>query len=256
MMHSNNFVVCVLHNGKPVEESVGGVVALPFNSEYTIRLRNKHSRRAVAKVWIDEENVSEGGIVVQPQAFADLECHVTNKRKFQFVSADSPEAIDAGKNNKSDDSNGIIRVEWRLEVENIYYQVPVQVNPWWPSYPPTYPYLKSLDGGSDTSYGCNSNTVQPCGFTSEDSTTSRRSLAEGCTVEGGLSNQTFDLVHLNLEKTVTEIRVILRGYTPSAYKSETKFCSSCGAARTKKAKFCANCGNALQVYNRVDHRRK
>jgi hypothetical protein len=253
MMHSNNFVVCVLHNGKPVEESVGGVVALPFGTEYSIRLRNKHSRRAVAKVWIDEENVSEGGIVVYPNAYQDLECHVNNKRKFKFVSAESPEAVDAGKNNKSDDSNGIIRVEWRLEVEppkppeKIYYPVPV--NPWWP---PTYPYLKLLDGGGGASYGCNTNTGQPCGFTSEDSTISRRSLAEGCTVEGNLSGQTFDLIHLNLEKTITEIRIVLRGYVSSAYKSETKFCSSCGAPRTKKAKFCVNCGNALlKVRSRV-----
>jgi hypothetical protein len=72
MMHSNDFVVAILHNGNFVEESKGGVVALPFGAEYAIRLRNKKHCRAVAQVFIDEENVSKGGIVVPAQGFAGV----------------------------------------------------------------------------------------------------------------------------------------------------------------------------------------
>ena len=55
MVYSNKFVMCVLVNGKPVEELANGEVQIPFNTEYVLRFRNKNDRRAVVKFWIDGE---------------------------------------------------------------------------------------------------------------------------------------------------------------------------------------------------------
>src|SRR6266446_2078305 len=108
MMYSNNFVVCVLQNGQVIANSKQGNVALPFSSEYQIRLRNKNNRRAVAKVFIDGDNVSEGGLVVDAYSYVDLDCHVGSKKRFLLAATDSPAAVAEGKDNKDDDSNGVI----------------------------------------------------------------------------------------------------------------------------------------------------
>lgn len=235
MMHSNDFVVAVLYNGNFLEESKGGVVALPFGAEYTLRLRNKKHCRAVAKVFIDEENVSKGGIVVAAQGFVDLECDVATLRKFKFVSANSGEAIDAGKNNKTDDSNGVIRVEWRTEKQ---YQLPV-----WPKRPGYYQNstMHSL-GHEPEEYTSTALDFAECDVPKAVPTSK---LAEGCTVQGSESNQRFNEVWFQLDDAVTTIRLTLRGYNvPLAVQGQ--HCENCGVKRkSNKAKFCWNCGNSL-----------
>jgi hypothetical protein len=204
MMHSNDFVVAIFYNGSFLEESKSGVIALPFGAEYTIRLRNKKNRTAVAKVFIDEENVSKGGIVIPAHKFVDLECDVATLCKFKFVSAESGEAIDAGKNNKTDDSNGVIRVEWRAEKEYKPPIIPVQVVQWpYSHYYASGAQPNSFDGGEQP-------TASAINFVPTPLT---RKLAEGCTVQGSESNQRFNEIWLDLEDTVTTIRLTLRGYT-------------------------------------------
>jgi hypothetical protein len=263
MMHSNDFVVAILYNGSFLEESKGGVVALPFGAEYTIRLRNKKNRRAAAQVFIDEENVSKGGIIVPAHNFVDLECDVATLRKFKFVSAESGEAIDAGKNNKADDSNGVIRVEWRAEKE---YKLPIFIEKPVPYPVPVDPYRRYYPlctGGQ--SYGSMrrlandepkslAEDVGACSFNGGEQVTASamnfaaRKFAEGCTVQGSESSQRFHEMWLDLEDTITAIRLTLRGYetTVPIQTQKKEHCENCGAGRkSKKAKFCWNCGKGL-----------
>jgi hypothetical protein len=252
MMHSNDFVVAILHNGNFVEESKGGVVALPFGAEYAIRLRNKKHCRAVAQVFIDEENVSKGGIVVPAQGFVDLECDVATLRKFKFVSANSDEAIDAGKNNKTDDSNGVIRVEWRTEKE---FQQPIYVAP-----PPVWPRPRPFDNRRYYQNTKDFGTMHSLAHEPEEYTNGSAldfvecdtpkalptsKLAEGCTVQGSESNQRFNEIWFQLDDAVTTIRLTLRGYdAPVAVQGQ--HCENCGVKRkSNKAKFCWSCGNSL-----------
>jgi hypothetical protein len=238
MMHSNDFVVAVSYNGQFLQESAGGVVSLPFNSEYSLRLRNKHNRRAVAKIFIDNESVAEGGVIVPANSYLDLDCHVSTLRKFKFVSSDSGEAVQAGKNNKSDDSNGVVRVEWQLEREppvytysKISYKPPI-----WPCSPgPSWAdNLRSVE--TPTSYGCRSLNNPTLGFSDQP-----KSLSEGCTVEGGASSMRFRTVHLDLEPAITTIQLTLKGYAGKLKVSN--YCQICCEKFSKrKPKFCPNCG--------------
>lgn len=117
-MFSNNFVVSIHVNNKPLNER-HGVVPIPFGSEYSIRLRNKHkTRRAMVKVFIDGEEVSGNGPIINANSHLDLQGWVDKQVKFRFVSIDSAEAVDFGKNDgNADGSKGVIEVQFFLEKE-------------------------------------------------------------------------------------------------------------------------------------------
>jgi hypothetical protein len=258
MMHSNDFVVAIMVNDSALLESKGGVVAIPFGTEYTIRLRNKHKdRRALAKVFIDEENISGGGVIVPADKFVDLETSPANPgRKFKVVSAESSEAVEAGKNNKSDDSNGVIRVEWQLEKEwkatqVVYVDRPVPYYPWRSRRPyDNQPYFDSRLCDTEQSLNCNTLDESPKSSNFAGEVPTSRRLKEACTVEGGRSNQTFYDAYIDTESVTTTIRIVIRGFKGIEGASSTaKHCENCGASRKfRKAKFCWDCGKVLPKY--------
>jgi len=128
MVYSNKFVMAVLLNGEPQKELGNGVVKLPFGAEYTLRFRNKNSRRAVVKIYVDGENVSGGGYVIPANDFVDIKRHHDKDRAFKFVSLDSPDAIDHGKNGPNEDKQkGVIEARFFLEKEyKINWTPPVE----------------------------------------------------------------------------------------------------------------------------------
>ena len=126
MVYSNKFVICILVNGKVQKEKKNGVVNLPFGTEYTIRLRNKNDRRCCADIYIDGECVSGGGYVVDANDYMDIKRHNDRDRAFKFVSLDSEDAVDYGKNGDNDDGEkGTIEVRFRMEKEDRVKYVPL-----------------------------------------------------------------------------------------------------------------------------------
>jgi len=195
----NGFTLNVLHDGEPVKEIIEGDVrrtAIPFGSEYAVRLRNTNGRRCVAKVSIDGAPVSKmGNFVLVADGVLDLErfldASLTDGSKFKFVSLDHPDVDDPGRA-----ENGLIEVEFRLEkerppVEFYYYEGPyIITNEWhdgiriWDTTP--------IDC-SATSYSCSSATLP------------------GATVEGGKSDQAFRAVSFEAGDEVVVLRLQLRG---------------------------------------------
>jgi hypothetical protein len=105
-------------NGRPQKELANGTVSLPFGTEYALRFRNKNNRRAVVKIYIDGENVSGGGYVVRANDYVDIKRHHDIDRAFKFVSLDSPDAVDHGKNGPNPDKvKGTIEARFYLEKE-------------------------------------------------------------------------------------------------------------------------------------------
>ena len=109
MSYSEQFVLCVLHNGSPIRE-IDRAVSLPYHSEYKVRLKNKHAfLRAKARVWIDGRQVSNlGDFILGPNETIDLERFVTESmttgKRFKFVPLD-----DGRVNDPTDPENGIIK---------------------------------------------------------------------------------------------------------------------------------------------------
>lgn len=156
MAYSNKFVACVVVDGRVQKELGNGTVKIPFGSEYTLRFRNKHDRRAVVQFFIDGENVSGEGYVIQPHSKIDIRRHSEIDRAFRFVELDSEEAVEHGKDGPNPNKEkGLIECRFRLEKRrppvvyrdrHIHHHYPRP--PWWP-----YPYW----GGTYTTW-CDATT--------------------------------------------------------------------------------------------------
>ncbi len=138
-LYSGGFVVNVIVDGEMLTVGLDNTLNLPFKSEYVIRLQNKNDRRAVAKVYLDDENVSNDGYVIPANDYVDIEIPVNSEFKFKFVSLNSSEAANASKSTNNDGEKGTIRVEFQLEKEKGKYLPRAKPNlytPWIPQYQP------------------------------------------------------------------------------------------------------------------------
>lgn len=247
MVYSNKFVVAILVDGQPVRELANGVVKMPFNKEYAIRLRNKNTRRAVAKIYVDGENVSGGGYVISANSYVDIKRHHDVDRAFKFVDLDSPDAVDFGKNGPNHDKvKGTIEVRFHLE-RTYYTQTPIieehhhhhHHHPRrrvWP-YSPPYTYgasmrckgksssdgdmlglsglsFNSADAGpTNMSAGCTtSNYSAPSTEGIMHAASAAPELRDGCTVEGNLTGQTFYSTSVDYEEDFVALKVFLQGF--------------------------------------------
>ena len=233
-MFSSGFVVCVLKNSRPCEESKQGVVRLPFGEEYAIRLRNKSKRDAVATIFLDGENVSGNGYIVRAGEWNDIERHFDSSTKFRFVSAESEAAIDAGKNSAVDDRNGVIEVRWRTEEEpqpvvRHHYVSPLWIDGYYPPNPRrTPPIWSDRFGVTCDSSGLVSRSMSAKSLNASSPHCEVRAwdvntqLSEGCTVAGSSSSQRFvtgRIGPLVPEGDAVVIRIVLKGFNaPGPYK--------------------------------------
>ena len=281
MVYSNKFVVCVLVDGKTQSERKDGIVVVPYGSEYSLRFRNKNNRRAVVKFTIDGEDVAGPGYIVPAHSAVDIHRHFSKDARFKFVSLDSPEAVDYGKNDNSDGSKGVIEAKFYLETE------PVKL-PWhdhhhhhhhyhnhpnvWPDLNNPYckpTWLGDSGGGKGSAmrrqcqdrtvgnaeayskYDSHSEAMNYCStsntptsapfFSAPDSSVK---IGDGCTVEGNSSGQTFSEQYISLEIDFVALRVVLKGVdAPVACAQSEDYCTGCGAKRRKADRFCGACGH-------------
>ena len=104
-------------------------------------MRNKNTRRAVCKLYIDGEDISGGGFIIGANSFVDIERPVNVDRKFKFVSLESEDAYDHGKNGANHDKKkGTIVAEFALQKElKVPTYIQIHSAPLVVTYPP-YPY--------------------------------------------------------------------------------------------------------------------
>jgi hypothetical protein len=249
MMYSSGFVVCIVCNGRVLEESKDGIVRIPFGAEYSIRLRNKNNRRAVAFLQVDDENAGGNGIIIDypgnyrgRPSYVDVKGPIGTEKNFKFVSSQSGETVDAGKNNKVDGSNGVIRVEFKLEK---------------PTPPPTT-YWRSDNYERDLSFdlrghllGFGSSETRRLNATEPTCSIPLDKLQEGCTVEGGYSGQKWQTEYLDIESGIgVVIQLKLMGYNTNSTNTKVSYCDNCGQKVNKRSRFCSNCGSKLKNYVR------
>ncbi len=240
MVYSNHFVACVLHNGQVQKELANGTVAIPFGSQYELRFRNKHNRRAVVKFFIDGENVSGNGYIIDAHSHIDIKRHRDKDAAFKFVSLDSAEAVNAGKNGPNPDKEkGLIEAHFYLEKEHTVVQREIQYVPYYPQpiYPYPPPYRQNImykglgDSGltrervvgksMNTSMSSDSDrSISLCNFDGGSSecigqdTSGRPSLQDGCTTEGSMTGQGSSSQYIQTEETYTALKLFLQGYQP------------------------------------------
>jgi len=274
-MYKDKFVLSVIHDEYPVREfgeRENKRVALPFNSEYKIRLKNKNSKGCTARVFIDDKKATMlGDLIISAGTSVNLERFIDNSlevgKKFKFVSLMDPNVDDP-----TSSGNGIIRVEFRLAKKENGIKInvePFTYKPWnWDDWQFTKPYKPWDCGGwkfrgsynpwagssgdlvvynsdfhSDGSYD---GSVQ-MSFSSNFVSDNMNSLEDGATIEGGHSNQSFVYSNLDVEDFATILQLKIVGIKDSkqADKLIYQYCSKCGSKAKRTDRFCSECGNKL-----------
>jgi hypothetical protein len=250
MAYRKNFVVAIKHRGRILRE-LDEAVKLPFGSEYSILLKNKDSRRAVAEVEIDGQDVVDGhSLIVEANTTIELTGFMKGmvvRNRFRFI--EKTEQISKYRGDRVDD--GLVRVEFRFE--KIEVPIPVYIPPmnpvtpqsgiWAAGGPIVGSSLKSSGGNTfaSSAYYCNS---IPCSDVTDD----------GITVKGSETHQGFTYGSTKeLETASTVITLKLRGVNKKTKKFVKKAvsvksrlaCTTCGQKSRSSGKYCPRCGTYL-----------
>lgn len=273
MMYSNKLIASVKANGKILRE-FKDTIYIPFNSEYSLLLKNLDTRRAIINVYIDGDNMTPNGLVLYGGQEVDLERSIKNNNlnegnRFKFISRNG--AVEKHRGTKLED--GLIRVEYQFEklllnLQNDPLPITQHHNThWWDTklpitQPPNLHWswntaghywanspINKPSGSCTPTMGVAQNSVQPCSSTYLNDV--------GITVPGSISNQKFSTVSgfgfvTEIEKHSIVLKLL--GETadnkivtePITVKSKPK-CITCGKQNKATAKFCSECGTALQI---------
>ena len=114
-MYQSKLVASLKANGKILRE-FKDTVYIPFGSEYSFLIKNLHTQRAVVNVFIDGDNVVEGGLVVDAGQEVNLERYVKHNNlkagnKFKFIERTA--SIEEHRGIKLED--GLVRIEFQYE---------------------------------------------------------------------------------------------------------------------------------------------
>lgn len=258
-MYKNQIIVLIKKDGNPLRETDGKYVYLPFDSEYSIEIKNSSFRRAIASIKIDGTDIFGGNEVIIPAGQSvDIERFITDGdlgkgKKLKFVPLSNAKVSDP-----SSPENGL------LEVEVWYEKLPIM----WGNITTTATYPEGLPW-----YYSNSGGTVPLGRTVRASGVSNRgadssvnycasigattgayfkpdSAHAGATVEGGQSNQSFGTASFGQKDYPSTIfKVWLRGVNVSqeVVSGDKVYCVSCGKKVRFDYKFCPRCGAPVQI---------
>ena len=237
-MYRDGFVVAIRVGDRFVEERGNGNFVVPFSSEYSIRLKNRNNRKAVARVYIDGEEVNKmGSFILDSDSVMDLERFVTDLscgNKFRFGPLSDGKVKD-----RNNGENGIIEVRFQLvkpvEFPIIYHNYTTHhINDISPYYLNSYTTSMPARGSicSPVTSDC-SQAFTCC------------SSEKGATVEGSRSGQKFSYSYTGeLDPKETTIRICLIGTNdPGVAQYYSKqHCTHCGSKFGENDKYCSKCG--------------
>ena len=257
-MYVEKFVVSLKVDGKFLRDNES-TVRLPFNSEYSLYLKNLESRDCVVKVFIDNKDVLDGKeIIIRSGSFLELEGFLEGmnvKNKFKFI--ELTKEIEKFRGYDPEDS--LIRVE-------VKYQKPKPVVQEYISHwTYTYPHYKEWNEITYSDHTFTSNNTSGIysrsvgGMSSGNSEV--KSLAMGgvpmsdvgITVKGQETNQIFGNGYIGDLESVPHIIILrLSGYKENKMEvkqyittKEKVKCLTCGKENSTEFKFCPKCGTFI-----------
>ena len=252
-MYNQKLVASIKANRKVLRE-FKDTVYIPFASEYSILIKNLNTVRAVVNVFIDGENQTPNGLVLNAGQEIDLERSIKNSNltegnKFKFIERTG--AVEQHRGIKLED--GIVRIEYQFE------RPALAVNTL-----PAYQWnsiMRGIENGSVTASGSTgfTNSVTYCstGATISAMNVSAQAMNDaGITVAGSKSTQSFTTTYVGaLEVEKHSIVLKLLGetadnrpvYAPVTVKAKQK-CDTCGHTNKATAKFCNKCGTHLEIF--------
>lgn len=282
MMYNQKLVASLKANGKILRE-FKDTVYIPFGSEYSFLIKNLNTTRALVNIFIDGDNVIEGGLVLNAGQEVDLERYVKNGNlnagnKFKFI--ERTQAIEDGPRGiKLED--GLVRIEFQFEKP----YVPPLNRGWLTAsgstnqnsiYPASFNVngaLRSVDyskNGAITAQAASAAVDKYCadngivnksevhdGMATMDWMDMNQAVNDvGITVPGSRSEQKFQTTYMGaMEAEKHTIVLKLLGETPDnkpvlapvTVKAKQE-CDTCGHKNKATAKFCNKCGTSLEVF--------
>ena len=271
-MYRDKFVLSVIHDGHPVKETGRKwvrEVAIPFDNEYKIRLKNKNDRSCTARVFIDDKRVSQlGDVIVTAGGTIDLERYIDRSlekgKKFKFVPLDHQDVDDP-----TSSSNGVIKVEFRKAKQ----QNGIKIDYNWQDFDWVIPPHKEDNNGPQWTYsggdvdgtaGSMGDVVNDTAMYSSSNMSSktkcsdrgadkvRACAAAGATVEGSKSNQQFTYSNLEVEDHAVTLKLKIVGIEKRENRpwrevrsSKDRYCSQCGSRIKRVDKYCSECGHRV-----------
>jgi hypothetical protein len=263
-MYNSGLVVVVKSNGKILREDKD-LVFLPFNSEYSILLKNLDSRKALVNVSIDGQDVLDNkSLILDPNSKREIKGFLNGmsaKNRFKFIK--KTEEISEYRGDRIDD--GIIRVEYWFEkvIEKKQIITEYITSYPYPSFPPVFYNSSGIYGSSEgnnlrsstRSINVNSTITKSLSNSEINSSlsTNFQPQEEGITVKGSEVFQQFSYGTIgSLEDNSKVIILKLIGTKQSGKIVQEpitiqtkKICPTCGRRSKSYAKHCSNCGTFL-----------
>jgi hypothetical protein len=239
----DGYITAVKVNGRVLRESHGNVY-LPFDTEYSLLLKNKNSNRAIVSIFIDGTDVLGGEELILPGYGGEINLErfmidgdLHSGRKFKFVSIDNPEVADP-----TNSENGEIKIIFwpERQITPIYYHPPL-----WKRYPNPIELwnTRTIIGDTTANYSSSSNTHT---LTNMKNINHCVPSEQGATIEGAQSDQTFTTVMSNGKGYPSTIIRLKLNQSKQITTTGTKmFCSKCGIRISYNDNYCSSCGQEL-----------
>ena len=225
---------------------------LQKGQEFQIELFNPTKNTVLAKIQLNGNVISQGGLVLKPGQRVFLERYLDVAKKFMF---DTYEVSNTEEVKKAIEDNGDFKVEFYRESTQFFglgsnitytYQpstLTIHGTGNYNSYV-NLPIAGSLTTSNSGTYSLSNSTVL------YNTNNTSRSIETGRVEAGSSSNQTFQTVNKLFDYYAfhtAEYKLL-----PASQKINTaedinvrRYCTNCGTKSIKTDKFCSQCGNKL-----------
>ena len=238
---------------------------LQKGQEFQIELFNPTSDTVLAKIHLNGNVISQGGLVLKPGQRMFLERYLDVAKKFMF---DTYEVSNTEEVKKAIEDNGDIKVEFYRETQPFYTSSPQTwtyiTTPCTYTLGDNYNFSNSLGSSICGSYTTNA-SINTTNATYGSVTTSnassavnlsnnvsnikkeKRSIETGRIEAGSNSNQTFQQVsktfdYFSFHTVEYKLLPVSQKINTSEDINVKRYCTNCGTRKKPEYKFCPSCG--------------
>jgi len=221
-----------------------------FNDEETfeIELFNPKTNRVLTKIWLNGQEISGSGIIINPGQRIFLERFIDSNNKFVYKTYDienNTQTLEAIR------SNGDIEIKFYNEYfnTNTFNDSPIFKPTIWYGTTTINPFIGSTS--ANINYGNGLSLTSSIGnnvsYTSNvaGSLSNSKSIETGRIEKGESSNQSFETTYGSFNTFSTKevkYKILPMSSKPIEGKDLKKYCTECGKKVKETFKFCPSCG--------------
>ena len=229
-------------------------IYLDDGTEFEIELFNPTTKTVLAKIQINNRDISNSGIVLYPGKREYLDRFIDSPEKFKFTTYTVEESIAAKEAIKN---NGFIKVDFYFEKEytNPYDSIKINDYDWRLNFtgspvPPQVYYTTNGTFSNNTNLLDNVSTdtvnINMSDSNIEFTYTSNLLNETGIIEKGSKSDTKFETVNKDFESwssSTIEYRILPKSTKPIEVNEIKVYCTNCGLKRRNNNwKFCPKCG--------------